>query len=438
LPSSLKRRCEESTKEEIKRYETLGLKAIKDGEVAVLLLAGGQGTRLDANSPKGTYSVKLPSNKSLFQLQAERLIRVQELAGQDASSKSSIHWYIMTSDNTREATESYFEKNHYFTIPKERVHFFEQGTAPCFSKDGKVLLDAKSKISRSPDGNGGVYKALKKSGVLDDLNRRKVKYIHVYSVDNILVKVADPVFLGYCIEKKADCAAEVVKKTDPEEQLGVICKSNDKIKVVEYSEISEEDRNQRDEKKDLVYNAGNICNHFFTLNFLTEACNIHEPKLEYHIAEKKINHIDDNGVLKKPVTVNGVKLEKYIFDIFQFAKNFVVWEVSRTEEFSPLKNGPNETADNELSCRRDILEQHYKWLINASIHVIKPESDDEKDNYVEISPLVSYNGEGLEELKLTKLKTPVVIERKSESSDLKQITFNGLDLLSYRVKNDLI
>jgi UDP-N-acetylglucosamine/UDP-N-acetylgalactosamine diphosphorylase len=152
------------------------------------------------------HSVKLPSSKSLFQLQAERLIRVQELAG---ANPNSIHWYIMTSENTKEAIRAYFEKNDFFKMDKETVHFFEQGTAPCFSKDGKVLLDQKSKISRAPDGNGGLFKALVKSNVLDHIKNRGVKYIHIYCVDNILVRIADPLFIGYCIERDADCAAKV-------------------------------------------------------------------------------------------------------------------------------------------------------------------------------------------------------------------------------------
>lgn len=156
--------------------------------------------------PKGMYSVNLPSNKSLFQLQAERLIRVQELSGKP----KSVQWYVMTSDNTKDAIRKYFENNQYFKLDEKNVHFFEQGTMPCLSKDGKVLLDEKSKLSKSPDGNGGLYKALDKAGVLEDLAKKGIKYIHVYCVDNILVRIADPVFIGYCIEKNADCAAKVI------------------------------------------------------------------------------------------------------------------------------------------------------------------------------------------------------------------------------------
>jgi len=433
VPSSSKSGYEKSSKEELKKYEARGLKAIADGEVAVVLLAGGQATRLGVSYPKGMYSVKLPSEKSLFQLQAERIVRVQELAG--AKSKP-VNWYVMTSENSKEVVKSYFEKNNYFKVDKEKVHFFEQGTMPCISKDGKVLLDSKSKLSKSSDGNGGLYKALVKSGVLDDLKKRGVKYVHAYCVDNVLVRVADPVFIGYCVEKNADCAAKVVKKTDPEERLGVICKSeDDKFQVVEYSEISEENRKSRDENKDLVYNSGNICNHFFTYEFLEEVCKEHEKKLKYHVAEKKINYVDESGMVKKPVTANGVKFEKFIFDVFQFAKKFAVWEVVRKDEFSPLKNSVSEPSDNELSCKRDVLELHYKWLVNAGVKLVESKSNEDDDSSVEVSPLVSYSGEGLEDLKGKKLKTPVVLEK---SEDSKSVTFNGLDLLSYSIKNDLL
>lgn len=398
IPSDLKGSYQNSTPEQLENYESKGLKAISDGKVAVILLAGGQGTRLGVNYPKGMYSVGLPSKKTLFQLQAERLIRAQELASKKFNKnqkKSVVPWYVMTSENTHEMIQKYFEENKYFGLESENMSFFEQGTLPCLTKNGKLLLDQKNKISRAPDGNGGLYKALLEQNILDDMEKRGIEYVHIYCVDNILIRIADPVFIGFCIEKKANCAAKVVRKIQPEESVGVICKVNDQFQVVEYSEISEETRNLRDTNGDLTYNAGNICNHFLTFDFLGEVCKVHEKNLKHHIAEKKINYIDESGMLQKPNSKNGIKLEKFIFDIFPFSNNFAIWEVVRRDEFSPLKNGTNEINDNEITCRKHILEQHSNWIENAGIDFENLyKADDSMINF-EISPLISYAGEGL-------------------------------------------
>lgn len=275
IPDNLKGSYAHSSPEQLRVYELDGLRAVSNNQVAVLLMAGGQGTRLGVQYPKGMYSVNLLSGKSLYQLQAERILRLQELAKKEFPENSPnpiIPWYIMTSEHTQELTEEYFKKNNCFGLESSNIMFFEQFMLPCLTNDGKVILDQKHKISRSPDGNGGLYKALLKRHVLDDMSKRDIKYVHVYGVDNILIKLADPVFIGFCIEKNANCAAKVVKKTDPDEKVGVICKVHDRFQVVEYSEISQVTRNLRDEKGDLLYNAGSICNHFFSTKFLNEVC----------------------------------------------------------------------------------------------------------------------------------------------------------------------
>jgi len=282
VPKDLKGSFADSTSEQLENYKIEGLRAISNGQVACLLMAGGQGTRLGVSYPKGMYSVQLQSNKTLYQLQAERILRLQNMASQIFPGTSGkIPWYIMTSEHTQGMTSDFFKANNYFGLQDKDIIFFEQYMLPCLTNEGKLILDMKHKISKAPDGNGGLYKALNKRKILDDMTKREIKYIHVYGVDNILVKLADPVFIGFCIEKQANCAAKVVRKVMPDEKVGVICKVNEKFQVVEYSEISEITRNLRDENGDLTYNAGSICNHF--------------------------------------TSPNGIKLEKFVFDVFPFS-----------------------------------------------------------------------------------------------------------------------
>lgn len=421
IPDELKGSWEKSSQQELEEYELEGLKAIANNEVAVLLLAGGQGTRLGVTYPKGMYSVDLLSGKSLYQLQAERLVKLKQLANRQSlenneGNKSSIPLYIMGSEHTLDTTNEFFKANNYFNLDQENIILFEQYMLPCLTNDGKVILDERNKISKAPDGNGGLYRALLKRGILDDMERRGVKYVHVYCVDNILVKIADPVFIGFCVKKQADCAAKVVRKTDPEEKVGVICKVEEHFQVVEYTEISKLNRNLRDTNGDLVYNAGNICNHFFNKKFLDEVCRMHENELKHHVAYKKIPYVNENGLRVLPKDNNGIKLEKFVFDVFSFAKNFLIWEVPREMEFSPLKNSDNDKKETPTTCRNDLYDEHMRWLKNAGAILESEEMS------FEISPLVSYSGEDLSEIVSSRvLKGPLHIELEND-----RIVFNGL------------
>lgn len=384
-------------------WRRIGLEAVSRGQVGVLLMAGGQGTRLGSSAPKGCYDIGLPSHKTLFQYQAERIARLQTVAETEFNKPADsvvIPWYVMTSGPTRRDTEAFFTQHSYFGLKPENVIFFEQGTLPCLTMEGKVILDSPSHVAVAPDGNGGLYAATraplspadKSHTVLSDLCKRKVLYVHAYCVDNCLVRVADPVFLGYSIAKQADCAAKVVPKASPTESVGVVAHRGNKPGVVEYSEITKEQAEKRDENGELAFRAGNIANHFYTTQYLNSV-ETFEEELAFHIARKKIPHVNmETGEIVKPSKVNGMKLEMFVFDVFPYTERFTVLEVERREDFSPLKNAPGTGSDDPETSRRDLLSQHRRFLEKAGATV-------QDGVEIEISPLVSYAGEGLETVK---------------------------------------
>ncbi|KRZ86637.1 UDP-N-acetylhexosamine pyrophosphorylase [Trichinella sp. T8] len=373
------------------------LQLIAENKVAVIVLAGGEGSRLKSYAPKGAMDIGLPSGKSLFQLQAERIIKLQKLATEFANSKNQtvavkIEWLIMVSPATVRKTEKFFHEHAYFGLDKAQIHFFRQGTMPCFSFTKKVLFDSVDAIAMAPDGNGGMFAALKKSNLLYMMERRGIEFVHVYCVDNVLVRVGDPLFFGYCKYMKADCAAKVIKKTSPTEQLGVVC-CDPKPKVLEYSEISSALAEKRDEKGELVFRAGNIANHVFAFQFLKKMCN-DDVALPYHLAKKAIPYVQADNILQIPVEPNGYKLEKFIFDVFPYSENFAILEVPRNEEFSPLKNPDLLGVDCPTTCRADVYRLHRQWIIDSGGKV--PELSQDSEQFVcEISPLVSYAGEDI-------------------------------------------
>lgn len=374
------------------RWFKTGLDAVAEGKVAVVVLSGGQGTRLGFDGPKGMYDIGLPSGKTLFQLQAERLLRVCALARETAAADSvRIPWYIMTSPLNDAATRAFFASNSYFGVPESDVFFFSQGTLPCMTPEGKVILESAGRVAMAPDGNGGIYPALQQKGALADMRSRGVEHLHVFSIDNALVRVADPHFLGYCIENGADCGNKSVWKAEPGEKVGVVVNRGGKPCVVEYSEMDTEACERRDANGKLVFGAGNICNHYFSRAFLEDTVLPGMADM-YHVAHKKIPAAEGPaGETRKPTENNGIKLESFIFDVFPLSKNMVLFEASRAEEFAPVKNAPGTAVDSPDSAREMISEQAKRWAAAAGADL-----GEEGKGLCEVSPLVSYGGEGLE------------------------------------------
>lgn len=413
LPESATSSVIDSKKEDLDKWYAQGLELISKNEVGVVLMAGGQGTRLGSSAPKGCYNIGLPSEKSLFQLQAERIWKVQQLAEKEHGKEDvTVPWYIMTSGPTRKPTEEFFEKHSYFGLNRNNVRFFEQGTLPCISNDGKILLESKSKVAVAPDGNGGLYQALIGSGIVQDMEKRGVKHIHAYCVDNCLVKVADPAFIGFSASKDVDIATKVVRKRDAKESVGLILQKNGKPDVVEYSEIDDATAEAKDPKdsKLLKFRAANIVNHYYSYRFL-ESIPDWAHDLPHHVARKKIPYVDtEKGETIKPEKPNGIKLEQFVFDCFPFLSmdKFACMEVKREDEFSPLKNARGTGEDDPDTSRRDIFQQGKRW-VEAAGGVVTSEQEDAG---IEVSPKISYGGEGLGFVKERTIKAPAVIEKE--------------------------
>lgn len=393
LPESASASILDSDQADLDKWYKAGLDLTAQNKVAVVLMAGGQGTRLGSSAPKGCFDIGLPSHKSLFQIQAERIRRLEALAhkhaGLPADKKVIVPWYVMTSGPTRGPTEAFFEENKYFGLNKENVLIFEQGVLPCISNDGKILLEARGKVAVAPDGNGGIYQALVVSPVLGDLRKRGIEHVHAYCVDNCLVKVADPLFTGFAAEKQVSIATKVVRKRNATESVGLILQKNGKPDVVEYSEIDKETAEAKDPKQPdvLKFRAANIVNHYYSFAFL-ESIPDWAKNLPHHVARKKIPYTDlKSGETVKPEKPNGIKLEQFVFDVFPMLdlNKFACLEVRREDEFSPLKNAKGTGEDDPDTSKRDIMQQGKRWAEAAGAIVTG-----EGDGGIEVSPLKSY------------------------------------------------
>jgi UDP-N-acetylglucosamine/UDP-N-acetylgalactosamine diphosphorylase len=383
--------------EAVAEWRARGLRMIAEGQTAALVLAGGQGTRLGSPLPKGLLDLQLPSGLTIFELMAQRILKLQQLARDACGLAGRIHWYVMTSDATHEPIVAFFQSRKHLGLDADTVHFFKQGFLPAFSVDGKVILATQSSLGVAPDGNGGLYRALESQGILARMEQAGVEYVQVFNVDNLLAKVADPVFFGFSAAHKVDCAAKTVPKVSPDEKVGVFAVHKGRKGVIEYTELGATRAAARRPDGSLLYNEANIAIYCYSVPFLRAIVTHHMDTLPYHVARKDVPSVD--GV------VPGVKLEAFIFDVFQFAERFYLLSVHRCEEFSGIKNanGPGK-VDTPDTARADLYALHRRWIAAAGGTV-------EGDGPVEVCPLVSYAGEGLEERCGGKgFPTPVLLE----------------------------
>ncbi len=355
-----------------------GVELLKKGKVAALTVAGGQGTRLGYDGPKGTFKISPVKDKTLFQYFAEKIIRTGN------KYDCPMHWFIMTSQTNDSQTREFFQKNNFFGIKPAFVHFFAQGTMPAIGMDGKVLMEAKDSLCLSPNGHGGTLLALKLSGSIAQMRKLGIEYISYFQVDNPLVSVADPLFIGLHFVEKSDMSGRMLAKTGPFEKLGNFCIVNGRLNIIEYSDMPKNLAEMRDEAGKLRFISGSPAIHMISVDFverLTEGGRLNMP---WHRAEKKVPCIDMDGNPVKPEKPNAVKLETFIFDALPLAARTMILEAKREEEFSPVKNP--EGVDSVLSCRTMMIGKDACRLERAGVKVPR-KADGEPDCIIELNPL---------------------------------------------------
>ena len=332
----------EKRKEE---FKAIGVNALKNYEVGALILAGGMGTRLGSDNPKGMYNIGKTKDVFIFQRLIENIMDVVRLTG------TYVPLFIMTSEKNDEITRKFLEEKNYFGYNKDFIRFFVQDMAPCVDLDGKILLESKNRIATSPNGNGGWFTSLlnnkEAKQMLEDLN---IKWINVFNVDNVLQRIADPVFVGATIAGGFEMGSKVIRKADPYEKVGVMCNKNGHPSVVEYIDLPEHMALLTNEKGERVYDFGAFMNYLFSVEMLNRTKN---EKLPIHVVTKKVEHIDENGNLIKPETPNAHKFEMLCVDMVEHSRSCLVFECIREKEFAPIKN---KTGVDSVESAQALLE----------------------------------------------------------------------------------
>lgn len=361
-----------------KRAAEVGQELLKGGRVGAILVAGGQGTRLGFDKPKGMFPIGPVSGKSLYQWFAEQsLARTRQFG-------PAIPYFIMTSDATHAETVAFFEEHAYFGLSKDNVFFFQQGTLPAVELDShRILLDQKGRVSLSPDGHGGLVKALSSHGLLDEMSRRGIDVLYYHQVDNPTAIFADPAFLGWHALKESEVSTKVVAKVSPDERMGVVCTADGRTEIIEYSDLTPEQARLKTADGAPIFWAGNTAIHAFNRDFLFRLTQ-EGTELPYHVAKKAVPYVDASGDRIKPETPNARKFEQFIFDALPLAKNALVVEADRPREFNPVKN--RDGADSPATSRAALITNHHQWLRTAGANLAPNVT-------VEVSPLFALDGE---------------------------------------------
>ena len=329
------------------RLTDIGLDAIRQGKVGAVLLAGGQGSRLGSDKPKGMFNIGVNRQLFIFECLMNELKRVTAIAG------APLPLFVMTSSLNNSQTREFFEQQGYFGYDKEYVHFFVQEQLPAVNTDGKLMLSAKDTVACAPNGNGGWYSSLRRSGVFRQAkNADRIEWLNVFAVDNVLQKLADPCFIGAVIDSKSACGAKVVAKASPDEKVGVLCLEDGKPSVVEYYEMTDEMQTMHEPDGTLSYRFGVILNYLFNIRELEKAVEINLP---LHRAFKKVSYIDDNGELITPDEPNAYKFETLVLDLIRLQSSCLAFEVERDKEFAPVKN---KTGVDSVESARELLRKN--------------------------------------------------------------------------------
>lgn len=366
-------------KNEFARAHEAGIRHAREGKVAAFVVAGGQGSRLGYEGPKGMFPVGPVSGKTLFRIHAEKILKYSRKYG------AAMPFLIMTSRANHDQTDEYFRKNDFFGLGRENVFIFPQNMIPSLDARGKLILETKHNVFKNPDGHGGSLTALYTSGVLAKMKERGIETISYFQVDNPLVRIVDPAFIGFHVLRGADISSKAVKKAYPGEKVGVFVRyGNNTLGVVEYSDMPEEKTHSLDEKGALRFSSGSIAIHLFQRAFVERITAGTDIALPFHTARKKIKALA-GGVRKE---VDGFKFEKFVFDALPLTEKNIVFETLREDEFAPVKNA--EGVDSVESAQKMMSEQHRCWLAGRGIAV------PERTEVVEISPLVAVEPEDLD------------------------------------------
>jgi UDP-N-acetylglucosamine/UDP-N-acetylgalactosamine diphosphorylase len=368
------------------RAQAAGEEALKNGLVAAFMVAGGQGTRLGFDGPKGSFVTMPISGKSLFHIFADKI------QAAEAKYRCHIPWFIMTSHANHEATLHYFDEHGYFGLERTQVEFFMQGRMPAVSPEGKILLETPYSIALSPDGHGGSLRALVRSGAIARMKERGIRYLSYFQVDNPLVRCVDPAFIGFHVLNKSEMSSKMITKSCAAEKVGVFCQLEGRTQVVEYSDLPVEIQEQTDSDGQLRFRCGSIAVHILNISFIERLAGSmqDEVALPFHRALKKVPYVNDAGDTIAPEAPNAYKFELFVFDALPFAKNPVIVESLRSDEFSPIKNA--EGVDSPSTARSSLLKLWASWATFSGIDVPRG-ADGEPAFSFEVSPLFAENRE---------------------------------------------